>query len=125
MAGPLVVGDNSLSGNTQAGGLAKSDVVKLLQNDQLPDFTAGVTVNSAGLLDLNGNSDTIGVLTLQSGTSAASTVATGAGTLTLTGNLYVGKTCVERGVPAAVADERLIELIKARGRWQEPEPEED
>ncbi|HLZ09393.1 MAG TPA: flavodoxin-dependent (E)-4-hydroxy-3-methylbut-2-enyl-diphosphate synthase, partial [Chloroflexota bacterium] len=39
-------------------------------------------------------------------------------------NLYVGKTCVERAVPAEIADETLIELIKARGRWHEPEPEE-
>jgi (E)-4-hydroxy-3-methylbut-2-enyl-diphosphate synthase len=39
-------------------------------------------------------------------------------------NLYVGKTCVERAVPAEIADETLIELIKARGRWHEPEPED-
>ena len=39
-------------------------------------------------------------------------------------NLYVGKTCVERAVPAEIADAKLIELIKARGRWHEPEPEE-
>lgn len=42
-------------------------------------------------------------------------------------NLYVGKTCVERNVPAEEADERLIALIRERGRWQEPdldEPEE-
>ncbi len=39
-------------------------------------------------------------------------------------NLYVGKTCVERNVPADIADERLIALIKAHGRWHEPEPEE-
>jgi (E)-4-hydroxy-3-methylbut-2-enyl-diphosphate synthase len=37
-------------------------------------------------------------------------------------NLYVGKTVVERNVPADVADDKLIELIKTRGRWQEPEP---
>src|SRR6185437_10168333 len=40
-------------------------------------------------------------------------------------NLYVGKTCVERNVPAEIADEKLIELIKARGRWQEAEAEEE
>src|SRR5918912_1391907 len=34
-------------------------------------------------------------------------------------NLYVGKECVERGPPAEVADDRLIELIKAHGKWQE------
>jgi (E)-4-hydroxy-3-methylbut-2-enyl-diphosphate synthase len=40
-------------------------------------------------------------------------------------NLYVGKTCVERNVGEQDADERLIALIKARGRWQEPEPQDD
>ncbi len=34
-------------------------------------------------------------------------------------NLYVGKECVERGVPAETADDRLIELIKAHGKWVE------
>jgi hypothetical protein len=38
-------------------------------------------------------------------------------------NLYVGKACVERNVPAEVADEHLVALIKARGRWEEPEEE--
>lgn len=36
-------------------------------------------------------------------------------------NLYVGKECVRKGVPAEEADDRLVELIKARGRWQEPD----
>jgi (E)-4-hydroxy-3-methylbut-2-enyl-diphosphate synthase len=36
-------------------------------------------------------------------------------------DLYVGKTCVERGIDFSDADERLIALIKAHGRWQEPE----
>jgi (E)-4-hydroxy-3-methylbut-2-enyl-diphosphate synthase len=36
-------------------------------------------------------------------------------------NLYVGKECVEKGVPAGVADDRLIELIKAHGKWVEDE----
>ncbi len=35
-------------------------------------------------------------------------------------NLFVGKDCVERNIPEAVADQRLIELIKAHGRWSEP-----
>lgn len=33
-------------------------------------------------------------------------------------NLYVGKECVEKGVPAEEADDRLVELIKAHGKWQ-------
>jgi (E)-4-hydroxy-3-methylbut-2-enyl-diphosphate synthase len=39
-------------------------------------------------------------------------------------NLYVGKACVERNVPAEIADTRLIDLIKSKGRWREPEPVE-
>ena len=35
-------------------------------------------------------------------------------------NLFVGKECVERHVPAAEADERLIDLIRSHGAWQEP-----
>ncbi len=35
-------------------------------------------------------------------------------------NLYVGKECVRKGIPAAVADEALIELIKSHGKWVEP-----
>jgi len=35
-------------------------------------------------------------------------------------DLYVGKTCVERYIPFAEADHRLIELIKAHGSWVEP-----
>lgn len=35
-------------------------------------------------------------------------------------NLYVGKECVERQIPEAEADRRLIELIKGHGRWVDP-----
>lgn len=34
-------------------------------------------------------------------------------------NLYVGKECVEKGVPAEEADDRLVELIKSHGKWVE------
>lgn len=34
-------------------------------------------------------------------------------------NLYVGKECVERGVPEDQADQRLVDLIRAHGRWVE------
>jgi (E)-4-hydroxy-3-methylbut-2-enyl-diphosphate synthase len=33
-------------------------------------------------------------------------------------NLYVGQDCIERHVPAAEADDRLVALIKRHGRWQ-------
>ena len=36
-------------------------------------------------------------------------------------NLFVGKECVERHVPSAEADERLIALIQSRGAWQDPD----
>jgi (E)-4-hydroxy-3-methylbut-2-enyl-diphosphate synthase len=35
-------------------------------------------------------------------------------------NLYVGKEQVARGIPTGEADERLIELIKSHGKWEEP-----
>ena len=34
-------------------------------------------------------------------------------------DLYVGKTCVEKNIDEAIADERLIDLIKSHGRWIE------
>ena len=38
-------------------------------------------------------------------------------------NLYVGKEVVEKGVPEAEADERLVELIRSHGKWQDPPPD--
>src|SRR6185295_10770374 len=35
-------------------------------------------------------------------------------------NLYAGKDIIERNVPQAVADERLIGLLKQHGVWREP-----
>jgi (E)-4-hydroxy-3-methylbut-2-enyl-diphosphate synthase len=36
-------------------------------------------------------------------------------------NLYVGKECVEKGVPAEQADDRLVALIKSHGKWEDPD----
>lgn len=36
-------------------------------------------------------------------------------------DLYVGKECVERNIDFDEADDRLIALIKAHGRWSEPQ----
>jgi (E)-4-hydroxy-3-methylbut-2-enyl-diphosphate synthase len=35
-------------------------------------------------------------------------------------SLYVGKECVERNLPEAQADERLIQLMQTNGRWVDP-----
>ena len=35
-------------------------------------------------------------------------------------NLYVGKECIQKGVPTADADLALIELIRTHGKWVEP-----
>ncbi len=35
-------------------------------------------------------------------------------------DLYIGKSCVEKNIDFADADERLIALIKAQGKWVEP-----
>ncbi len=34
-------------------------------------------------------------------------------------DLYIGKTCVEKDIDSAIADDRLVELIKKEGRWIE------
>lgn len=36
-------------------------------------------------------------------------------------NLYVGKECVSRQIPSAEADDRLVDLIRQRGMWKEPD----
>jgi (E)-4-hydroxy-3-methylbut-2-enyl-diphosphate synthase len=36
-------------------------------------------------------------------------------------NLYVGKDVVEKSVPEAEADERLVELIRSQGKWFDPQ----
>jgi len=35
-------------------------------------------------------------------------------------NLYVGRECIERNIPSDQAEDRLVDLIKARGKWVEP-----
>ncbi|MBE2212714.1 MAG: flavodoxin-dependent (E)-4-hydroxy-3-methylbut-2-enyl-diphosphate synthase [Opitutaceae bacterium] len=37
-------------------------------------------------------------------------------------NLYVGKECVQYNIPAEVADQKLIELIRSHGKWIDPDP---
>jgi autotransporter-associated beta strand protein len=70
------------SGNAVPGNLTiAAATVRLNANNQISD-TATVTLSGSGLLDLNSHSDTIAALSL-----AANSVATGTGTLTLTGNV--------------------------------------
>ncbi len=83
IGGSLLIGDN-IGGDNAA-------TVKLLADDQIPhvDFfgvaLTTTTLNSSGLLDLGGNSDTIGNLVLTTGTTYSADVTTGGGTLTLGG----------------------------------------
>jgi len=73
--GPLIVGDG-------AGG-ANADVVRFTRNSQLASSCA-VTINSSGLLDLDGFTGVVGSLTMTGGTAAS-----GTGSLGLNGNLTV------------------------------------
>jgi hypothetical protein len=68
--GTLAIGD----GNGAQG----ADVARLMVNDQIDDAATAVSVQSSGLLDLNGFSDTVGALYMTAGT-----ITTGAGTLSL------------------------------------------
>jgi (E)-4-hydroxy-3-methylbut-2-enyl-diphosphate synthase len=40
-------------------------------------------------------------------------------------DLYVGYECVKRGIPSDGAVEKLVDLIKEHGRWQDPAEDED
>lgn len=84
MAGPLTIGDANVT-----SGFAGADVVRWLQSNQLADYSALVSLNPAGRLELNGRNDTIGGSDTQNALvmQAASTVDLGGGTLTLNGNI--------------------------------------
>ncbi|HEY5314876.1 MAG TPA: autotransporter-associated beta strand repeat-containing protein, partial [Pirellulales bacterium] len=82
LTGPLTIGDGGYGSGGQ-----NSDVVRLLASNQL-NAAVNVTINSTGLLDLNGFSDTVGNLAGSVGlTINGGNITTGAGTLTLVGDL--------------------------------------
>ena len=89
----LVIGDSV--------GAAGSAVVRLLQSAEIPN-AAAVTVHSDGRLDLNGFSETLGLLTLDDGAS----VMTGVASLTLTDNVVV--TGFGPDTPALVTGQLLL-----------------
>ncbi len=86
VAGALTVGDGT--------GGSNADVVRLSASNQIPNASA-VTVNSSGLLDLNGFSDTINLSANNGGA-----VATGTGTLTMAGDLVA---LSSNGTPATIS----------------------
>jgi len=80
-------GVNAIAGNVTVGDGAGTDTLQLLASNQIAD-TSVVTVARSGVFDLNGNNETIGGLTMEGGTGAGlGTVTTGAGTLTLAGDV--------------------------------------
>lgn len=89
-------GVTSIAGALQVGdgvGAANTDVVRLLQNNQIANASA-ITVNVSGLLNLNNRNDTVGAMTLNSGN-----VSTGTGTLTLNGNVTANGIVVSGNLP--------------------------
>lgn len=91
-SGALVLGKtagvNAITGNLVIGDGTGTDTVQLNAANQIADIAA-VTINSSGVLNLNGNAETIGSL---SGSSGAS-IALGAGTLSVgdaTSTAYAG-----------------------------------
>jgi autotransporter-associated beta strand protein len=77
-------GLNAVPGALIVGDGAGAESVQLLADNQIANGSA-VTIKSSGQLDLNSFSDTIGPLTMTGGVVA--TVDTGAGVLTLNGNV--------------------------------------
>lgn len=84
IGGPLTIGDSNVT-----NGFMASDVVRWLQSNQVPDFMAAVVVNPGGWMDLNGRTETIGTADVQTALTlnAAALVTTGAGKLTVNGNI--------------------------------------
>lgn len=73
--GGLVIGDGA--------GSANSAEARLQNNGQIPD-SSSVSINTDGLLALNGKTDTVGIITMTGGS-----ITTGAGTLTMNGDMTV------------------------------------
>jgi len=72
---------SSVQGTLEIGdgfGAQGADVARLMAHNQLADNAVTVSVQSSGLLDLNGFSDTVGTLYMTAGT-----ITTGSGTLSL------------------------------------------
>ncbi len=87
----------------------QSDIVELLAAGQI-DQNNQVTVSSSGWLNLNGNSQTLGAaLTLNFDASYAAQLTTGAGTLTMQGNVTATQLGGEENLasPAAVISGNL------------------
>jgi fibronectin-binding autotransporter adhesin len=81
--GDLVVGSGSIG----------PDIVRLFYNNQIAN-TSIVSVNGAGILDLNGNNDTIGISLIMNGNAE---IWSGAGVLTL------GSNCTVTGNPTGTS----------------------
>jgi autotransporter-associated beta strand protein len=92
--GPLTIGDSSVQ-----SGFAKSDVVRLRQHNQVPDYLAAVTIQNTGLLDLNGFNETIGNADAQTAlTLNMGNVDTGTGTLSINGDIATTATQNTAGI---------------------------
>jgi fibronectin-binding autotransporter adhesin len=78
--GPAIIGDLVIGITIGAN---NNEVVRYLRNHQVAD-AAAVELKTSGLLDLNGFSDTVGEITFSGGE-----IETGAGLLTLNGNVLV------------------------------------
>jgi fibronectin-binding autotransporter adhesin len=84
LAGPVLVGDANPN-----SGFARSDVLRLLQPNQIPDQLAAIDVRNTGFFDLNNNDETIGNVDVQAAltVNGGATVSTGTGLLTIIGDI--------------------------------------
>ena len=99
LSGALTIGDANIQ-----SGFAESDIVKLSQPNQLPDYNAIVTVNATGLFDLNGQNETIGFADGTTNLLATSALVVNLGTVRLNGaTLGVNGDFVTTAVSTAIA----------------------
>jgi len=108
MSGPLVIGENELPENT--------DVVQYLRCCQLPDDT-DITINSSGLLDLNGFGENVGDLIFNGGDLDAPSP----GSILPTGNITVNSNANSQAVISGRMSVLSNPIIDVTGHFFSPD----
>jgi autotransporter-associated beta strand protein len=107
MSGPLVIGEDELPENT--------DVVLYLQSSQLPDDT-DVTINSSGLLDLNGFGENVRNIIFNGGD-----LDTGAGSILPTGDITVNRNTNSQAIISGRMSVLSNPIINVTGHFFSPD----
>jgi autotransporter-associated beta strand protein len=107
LSGPLIIGEDEVPEN--------ADVVRYLACCQLPDDT-DITINSSGLLDLNGFGENVRNLIFNGGD-----VATGAGSILPTGDITVNRNTNSQAIISGRISVLSNPIINVTGHYYSPD----